>query len=758
MMAGKVFLLISLILPTVLVTGGAAETFYVDPASGSMSNDGSETSPWETLQGVFDNNKIETKDKAGIIKNAGAPVKAGDTIVLLSGYHGDIYESVYFNDDYITIEAKSGHTPELKRFRLSGGKKWILRGLDISPSLAPVFERVTMVNFYSRNTSDGICSDITIEDCNLYTIADSSGWSTNDWDTKACNGINLGMDGGAGLAARNNYILNVNYGITAEAQYAVAEENIIENFSGDGITATYHDVVVKYNLIKNCYAVNANHDDGIQSYLRNVGPGAVYRVTLIGNIIINTSSPSQPHQGTLQGIGIFDGPFYDFVVENNVVLTDHYHGITLLNSQNGRIINNTVFSKWYYDRQVDRATWIMVTAASTSGGNIVYNNIAHDIDASGDSNAQLSHNLIMFRSDDANDWFTDYSNFDMHLTATSPAVSAGSGILAPAEDVEGNPRPSGGFDIGAYEYMEAGDNISPSTDAGADQIGVDADDNGSETVTLDGSASYDPDGTIASYIWKEDGNQIAEGISPSVSLDVDYHTIVLEATDSNGATGRDTVIIIVNTPTAVTSTYNWQNLAMTNRTGSFTFHFDIVPHNNNIDALVGVAKGTADSYGDLACILRFNTGGNMDARNGGSYTADTTVPYSAGTSYDVRMDIDVTSHRYSIYVTPEGEAEATLADNYAFRTEQSSVSSLDHWVILSKIGPFTIDNVTTCLTDDMSAADFNGDCVVDYEDVARMVRQWLSDNPEAKVDLYVDGVVNFQDYAVLAGTWLEEKI
>jgi len=407
-MCKRTLLLTSLVLVVGLVNSVSATTFYVDPVSGSMANDGSSGSPWSTLEAVFDNNKIETKDKNGNAKNSGAPVKAGDTLLLLSGYHGDIYESVYFNDDYITIEAKSGHAPELKRFRLSGGKKWILRKLDISPSHAATFERVTMVNFYSRY-ADGVCSDITIEDCNIYTIADSSGWSANDWDTKACSGINLGMDGGSGLLAKNNYLLNVNYGITAEAQYAIAEDNIIENFSGDGITATYHDVIVRYNLIKNCYAVNDNHDDGIQTYLRNVGPGAVYRVTLLGNIIINTSSPSQPHQGTLQGIGIFDGPHYDFIIENNLVCTNHWHGITLKNSEDGEIVNNTVFSKWWYDSDVEYKTWIQATSGSTSGGNLVRNNISHTIDASGDSSATVDNNLTISRTDDADDWFVNLS-------------------------------------------------------------------------------------------------------------------------------------------------------------------------------------------------------------------------------------------------------------------------------------------------------------------------------------------------------------
>ncbi len=686
------------LLLSVLLTGLAgtvmATTFYVDPVSGSMSNDGSQESPWSTLQGVFDNNKIETRDKDGNPKNQGAPVKAGDTLLLLSGYHGDIYESVYFNDDYITIEAKSGHTPELKRFRLSGGKKWIIRGLDISPSLAVTFERVTIVEFYSR-TANGICSDMTIEDCNVYTVADSSGWSVNDWDTKACNGIILGMEGGSGQLAKNNYLLNVNHGICTQAQYSIAEYNTIENFSGDGVRATYHDVIVRYNLIKNCYNVNDNHDDGIQTFLVNVGAGAVYRVNLIGNIIINTSNPSQPHQGTLQGIGIFDGPHYDFVVENNLVLTNHWHGITLLNSQNARIVNNTVFNKWYYDYNSDMYTWIQVTMGSTNGGNLVRNNIAHTFTTSGDTSVTADNNLTFSRTaDDPADWFVNYSTFDMHtVDGNSPQVDAGSGSQAPDDDIEGNSRPSGsGYDIGCYEYVVGG-NISPVADAGSDQTVVDSDENGSETVSLDGSGSYDPDGTIESYVWKEDSSQIATGSNPNVVFDVNYHEVTLEVTDNEAATGTDTVIIIVNTPTAVTSTTSWQNFSIDNQTGSFTFEFNTRPNNDNMDGVTGICKGEASAYSDLACIVRFNTSGNMDVRNGGIYDADATLAYSAGTNYHVRMEIDIASHTYDVYVTPEGQSEVTLADDYAFRTEQGSVTSLDRWAITRESGSHMVDNV-----------------------------------------------------------------
>jgi hypothetical protein len=88
----------------------------------------------------------------------------------------------------------------------------------------------------------------------------------------------------------------------------------------------------------------------------------------------------------------------------------------------------------------------------------------------------------------------------------------------------------------------------PTAEAGPDQTVTDDDDSGDEEVTLDGSASTDPDGTIVTYTWSEDGTQLSSGASPTatVALDVGSHTITLEVTDDDGLTDTDTISITVN--------------------------------------------------------------------------------------------------------------------------------------------------------------------------------------------------------------------
>ena len=94
----------------------------------------------------------------------------------------------------------------------------------------------------------------------------------------------------------------------------------------------------------------------------------------------------------------------------------------------------------------------------------------------------------------------------------------------------------------------------PVAEAGADQNVEDSDNSGSELVTLDGSASTDPDGgAIVSYDWSENGSSIATGVSPQVDLPVGVHAITLTVTDDEGDTDTDNLVITVTAGPVVTS-------------------------------------------------------------------------------------------------------------------------------------------------------------------------------------------------------------
>lgn len=138
----------------------------------------------------------------------------------------------------------------------------------------------------------------------------------------------------------------------------------------------------------------------------------------------------------------------------------------------------------------------------------------------------------------------------------------------------------------------------------------------------------------------------------------------------------------------------WENQSISTETAPFTASFDATPNQADIDGVMGFSSGTATAYTSLAAIVRFNQNGAIDVRNGNAYTADQSVPYSAGLTYHIQMAIDPSNHTYTVYVTPPGGSPITLASNYAFRSEQANTSSLDNWALYVDVGYESICNLT----------------------------------------------------------------
>lgn len=433
-----------------------AAEFYIDPQTGSSTGDGSAARPWRSIQEVFDAGLVESQQWAQlpytprselVPKNAGAPVRAGDTIRLRSGYHGDLTIVRYYNTGTITIAAEEGHTPCLSSLRIRSGSHWTIRGLTVSAEFSETYTKHTLIDL-DNHSWHGPIHDIVVEDCTIRSVADASTWTADQWNRLACNGLQVE---GARMTIRNNRLLNVNFGITVNATDSLITDNLVENFAGDGLRGLGNHCTFQYNTVKNCYDVNANHDDGFQSWSvgpNGVGSGEVIGVVLRGNTIINYEDPDQPHRGTLQGIGCFDGTFVDWVVENNVIITDHFHGITLLGARNCLVINNTVLD---LNDTRPGPPWIRIAnhkKGTPPVGCVVRNNLTTAL-----TNARQvreEKNLII---QNPSDFFIDEKNFDLHLLPDAPAIDAGSNLNAPKLDRDRIPRPQGnGIDIGAFEW------------------------------------------------------------------------------------------------------------------------------------------------------------------------------------------------------------------------------------------------------------------------------------------------------------------
>lgn len=104
--------------------------------------------------------------------------------------------------------------------------------------------------------------------------------------------------------------------------------------------------------------------------------------------------------------------------------------------------------------------------------------------------------------------------------------------------------------VASYNVTPPTQNVAPVANAGRAQTVKSG-----ATVTLDGSASSDPDGTIAKYAWAQTGGSSAVALSsasavkptfkaPSVSVDTSF-AFTLTVTDDDGATATSSVVVTV---------------------------------------------------------------------------------------------------------------------------------------------------------------------------------------------------------------------
>lgn len=454
----KFYLVLPLLLWSLSIDLLAAD-HYVDSVYGDDSNDGSYSSPWASLQYLLDRRLIESQGWSKTpytkgelrIKNKGALIKAGDTIWLRNGYYGRLLIEGMYNQDYITLSAQEGHKPKFRSVLIRSASNWVVRGLDINLEYGSGGVPRDVVAIVSHGWH-GPSYRIKIENNKISSALSVKNWSKKDWNSRVANGVRAQAKE---VVIRDNIITNVNMGIEASGVFSLVENNKIINFAGDGMRGLGSDSTFQYNLVKNSYDVNGNHDDGFQSWSsgpNGIGTGVIKNVVLRGNIIINYEDENQPFKGDLQGIGAFDGMYENWLIENNVVMVNTWHGISLGGAKNCRIINNTVV-----DLEVGRKPgppWIKVSNhknGTKSEGCIIRNNIAGRIVVENRSAMQVDHNI----EDKAPNWmFRDFFGADLRLKSNSNAIDSGSSIDAPGIDIEGNKRPAGkAVDIGAFEYI-----------------------------------------------------------------------------------------------------------------------------------------------------------------------------------------------------------------------------------------------------------------------------------------------------------------
>jgi hypothetical protein len=401
-------------------------TYYVSNA-GDDANDGSQASPWETLQ------------------HATEVVGPGDTVIALpgdyAGFHlqtsGELGNPITFTGPGATIISDNPNTPDGINIENWNGPPSIsyvvIDDLDVSG--------VTRAGIRAVGSDTDFAHHITIRNCTL----DSNGrWGI----------LNGHVDD---MLVEDNTCSN-----------SGIEHGIYLSNSGDRNIA-------RRNI---CFGNNAS---GIQ-YNADASLGADGNMsdTLIeGNVFYAN--------GSAGGAALNTDGLRRAVIRSNLFYNNHATGIVMYNgdgvgSGENLVVNNTVVMP-------SNGRWC-ITIGDGSTGNRVFNNIlwnehsfrgAISIDATSLAGFESDYNLLLSRcSTDGGDttltlpqW--QAAGFDLHsvamtdpeavweapalnnylLLSSSPALGLGLESLAPDNDIRNAGRGFGtGVDAGAYEYLE----------------------------------------------------------------------------------------------------------------------------------------------------------------------------------------------------------------------------------------------------------------------------------------------------------------
>jgi outer membrane autotransporter protein len=190
---------------------------------------------------------------------------------------------------------------------------------------------------------------------------------------------------------------------------------------------------------------------------------------------------------------------------------------------------------------------------AVSGGNRTVNDMDGQagetivLDGSGSSDPDAGTELTYQWGDVDNDTTLAPSSTSPTLTVTlGPGVH---NLQLFVQDDSGDGE--GGFDVSTFAVTVNAPAL-PTANAGPDQTLSDTDGQPGETVTLNGTLSTDPDGTIANYEWtlstfdpEQPRQVIGTGATLTVELPDGENEVQLEVTDNAGIASVDTVLITI---------------------------------------------------------------------------------------------------------------------------------------------------------------------------------------------------------------------
>lgn len=280
----------------------------------------------------------------------GFSANQNDLILLHEGDHGD----VTLSGTGYTIAAKNKHKARLSSLIIENAEDISIKGLEIRPTNDIGDHDQYLISI------DSTCKAIHISHNQVINTDDATPWNQEDWNTKASRGIKCRANH---CTIQNNLIQNIFHGIKTEGNNISVNFNHVDRFAGDAIRNTGSNNTYRSNFLTNAtvddyYDEKGNHDDLFQSWTFDK---PIDNISLLDNVMVSCIDTLMPQRAKIvQGLVCFDGYTTHWTVANNLVVTDHPHGISLYGAENCNIHDNTVLKNPHDLYQYESDPWIMI--------------------------------------------------------------------------------------------------------------------------------------------------------------------------------------------------------------------------------------------------------------------------------------------------------------------------------------------------------------------------------------------------------------
>lgn len=309
------------------------------------------------------------------------------------------------NQSNITLVPAMGQKPTLQGITIENSSNIQILSLDIQAE-----KKEGKKDFYVK--IDKASSNITVANCKIQAAEETEPWEPKDWQSKAGNGI---FSEGDNCIFKNNLIRHIHHGIETKGNNCIVANNIIIRFAGDAIRNTGNNNIFDSNyladaLVDDYSAKGGNHDDLFQSWTFDK---PISNLIIKNNIAIScTDTLNHLLSKNVQGIACFDGFEENWIIENNLVILEHPHGIALFGANNCKIKNNKIIYNPFQKYQFESLPWIMIhdhKDGRKSHNNLITNNITSAIAVKDKESATITNNTIT--SKPFSKYFQDYQNW-----------------------------------------------------------------------------------------------------------------------------------------------------------------------------------------------------------------------------------------------------------------------------------------------------------------------------------------------------------